>query len=314
MVAEPESYSKRCIDILAQVGRVTAKKMKRRELLSRIKDFDVLVIRLETRADRELIDCAKKLKIIGVAATGLDHVDVKYAQQKKIKVISLKGEREFLENVNATVEHTFALMLGLIRKIPWVFEEVKKAKWTRSPFFGQELNGKTLGIIGFGRIGTKISDLGIKFGMRVLAHDPYVDASSIKEHGAKPVNLKTLLAGSDVIAICAALTAETEGMISSGEFKMMRRKPILINTARGKIVDEKALLNALRKKQVSGAALDVLSNEIEAENPLSNNPLAKYAKNHDNLLITPHLGGSTFESMEKTGIFIAEKIKALVTG
>jgi len=312
LVAEPESYSKKCIDILAQIGKVTAKKMKRGELLSRIKDFEVLVIRVETRVDRELIDRAKKLKIIGVAATGLDHVDVDYAQRRGIKVVSLKGERKFLERVNATVEHTFALMLSLIRKVPGAFEEVKKERWIRSPFFGQELSGKTLGVVGFGRIGSKIAGIAQKYGMQVLANDPYVDDEVIKKLEVKPVGLETLLKESKVIVICVTLTPETEKMISSKEFKQMRSKPILINIARGKVVDEKALLEALNKNQISGAALDVLSNETEVDNPLLDNPLVRYAREHDNLIITPHLAGATFESMESTGMFIAEKIKAFV--
>jgi len=312
LVAEPESYSKKCIDILAQIGKVTAKKMKRDELLSRIKDFEVLVIRVETRVDRELIDRAKKLKIIGVAATGLDHVDVDYAQRRGIKVVSLKGERKFLERVNATVEHTFALMLSLVRKIPWAFEEMKKGRWVRSPFFGRELNGKTLGVVGFGRIGSKIAGISQKFGMRVLANDPHVDKRAIKKLGVKPVSLETILKESEIIVICVALTPETENMISSKEFKQMHRKPILINIARGKVVDEGALLDALKNNRISGAALDVLSIETEVDNPLLGNPLLEYMRKHDNLVITPHLGGATFESMEATGMFIAQKIKALV--
>lgn len=313
LVAEPESYSKKCIDLLAQVGKVTAKKMKRDELLSNIKNFEVLVIRVETRVDRELIDCAKKLKIIGVAATGLDHVDVDYAQRRGIKVVSLKGERKFLERVDASTEHTFALMLSLIRKVPWAFEEVKKERWIRSPCFGRELNGKTLGVVGLGRIGSKTAEIAQKFGMRVLANDPYVDEEVMKKLGAKPVGFKTILEESDVIVISVALTPETEKIISSKEFKQMRRQPILINIARGKVVDEKALLEALNKNQISGAALDVLSNEAEVDNPLLGNPLVRYAREHDNLIITPHLAGATFESMEATGMFIAEKIKAFLS-
>jgi len=311
LVAEPETYSKKCIDILAKVGRVTAKKMGHGELLSRIKDFDILVIRVETKVDRELIDRAEKLKIIGVAATGLDHVDVEYARQKGIKVVSLKGERKFLESVNATVEHTFALILSLVRKIPWAFEEVKHERWTRAPFFGWELSGKTIGIIGFGRLGTKIARIAKSFGMRILTYDPYVSKTITENLGVRKVGIKTLLSRSNVIVVCATLTPETENLIGPNEFKQMLLKPILVNIARGKIVNEKALLEALEKGQISGAALDVLSNEVEADNPLLNNPLIKYANDHDNLIITPHLGGATLESMERTGIFIADRIKSL---
>ena len=311
LVAEPETYSKKCVDILSKVGRVTAKKMNRKELLSSIEKFDILVIRLETRVDRELIDRSKKLKIIGVAATGLDHVDVEYAGEKGITVVSLKGERKFLESVNATVEHTFALILSLVRKIPWTFEEVKQERWTRAPFFSLELNGKTIGILGLGRLGSKIAKIAKSFGMQVITCDPYVSKAAAEKIGARKVDDGTLLVKSNLIVVCAALNPETVDLINSKEFMQMRLKPILINTARGKIVNEKALLEALEKGRISGAALDVLSNEVEADNPLQKNPLVKYAREHDNLIITPHLGGATFESMERTGIFIAERIKSL---
>lgn len=311
LVAEPETYSKKCISILSKVGNVTAKKMSRKELLASISKFDILVIRLETRVDKELIDSAKKLKIMGVAATGLDHVDVGYAEEKGVRVVSLRGERKFLESVNATVEHTFALIFSLIRKIPWTLEETKHERWTRSPFFGWELNGKTIGILGLGRIGSKIAKIAKSFGMQVIAFDPYVSKTIAEKLGVRKVGIETLLAKSNVIVVCVALNHETEDLISSEEFRQMRLKPILINAARGKIVNEDALLEALGSGSISGAALDVLSNEVDADNPLLKNPLVKYAREHGNLIITPHLGGATFESMERTGIFIAERIKSL---
>jgi D-3-phosphoglycerate dehydrogenase len=312
LVPEPESFSEKCINILAKVGNVTAKKINRKKLLEIIDKFDILVIRLETKIDKEILDKAKKLKIIGVATTGLDHIDVEHAKSKGIKIVSLKGERKFLESINASAEHGFALLLALIRKIPWAFEETKQERWTRAPFFGKELCRKTMGIIGLGRLGSKIARMAKCFGMRVLAYDPYVSKLKIEKLGVKKVGLKTLLKKSDVIMVCAALTSETENLLSFEEFKQMRLKPILVNIARGKIVDEKALLGALKKGQISGAALDVLSGEVGLENPLKDNPLVKYTRKHNNLLITPHLGGATFESMEATGMFIAKKIKTLV--
>ncbi len=311
LVAEPETYNEKCISALSKVGKVTAKKMGRKELLSNIEKFDVLVIRLETWVDRELIDRAKKLKIIGVAATGLDHVDVDYAAEKGIKVASLKGERKFLEGVNATVEHTFALILSLIRNVPWAFDEVKRERWTRTPFFGWELNGKTMGILGLGRIGSKVAKIAKGFGMEVIACDPYVGKAAMRKSGVEKVDIDSLLARSNAIVVCAALNRETVSLIGTKEFEQMRLKPILINASRGKIVSEEALFHALEKGLVSGAAVDVLSREAESDNPLKNSPLVKYAKGHDNLIITPHLGGATFESMERTGIFIAEKVGSL---
>jgi len=311
LVAEPETYNEKCINAFSRVGTVTAKKMSCKELLSNIEKFDILVIRLETRVDKELIDRAKKLKIIGVAATGLDHVDVDHVSEKGIKVVSLKGERKFLEGVNATVEHTFALIMSLARNVPWAFEEIKRERWTRSPFFGWELNGKTMGILGLGRIGSKVAKIAKGFGMEVMACDPYVSKAAMRKAGAKKIDVEALLAKSNIIVVCTALNRETVDLVGQKEFAQMRLKPILINASRGKIVNEEALHEALEKGLISGAAVDVLSSETETDNPLKNNLLVKYAKGHDNLIITPHLGGATFESMEKTGIFIAEKIEAL---
>jgi len=307
LVTEPKVYCEECLSILGELGNVVSREMSRAELLDSINTFAILMVGLETRADRELLERANALRIIGSPTTGLDHIDTSYARQKGIKIVSLKGEREFLEGVNASVEHTFALLLSLVRKIPWAFDSVRNEKWVRNKFFGTELNGKTLGIIGLGRIGTKVSKVAKSFGMKVVAFDPYTDTGRVRL-----ADLDSLLEEADIISINAELTPETENMISSREFELMRRKPILVNTARGKIVNEDALLNALEKGLISGAAVDVLSNEVTSDEPLKDNPLVSYARQNDNLIITPHLGGATCESMKATQIYIAQRIKEVI--
>ncbi|MCK4405708.1 MAG: hydroxyacid dehydrogenase [Hadesarchaea archaeon] len=312
LVTEPKTYDDENIAMLKEIGNVECRRMNRKELLKRIENFEILVIRMETRIDKELINRAKKLKIIATGTTGLDHIDVAYAEQKNVRVISLKGAIELLKNVPSTAEHTFALLLSLIRKIPWAFDSIRKEGWNRSKFFGVELNGKTLGMIGFGRLGTIVTKIAKGFGMNVIAFDPYINQKKMDEAGVSPLPFEKLLKKSDVISIHATLTPETENMISHDEFKLMKRGVVLINTARGRIIDEKALLYALQNKLIAGAALDVLANEASEESPVIHNPLVKYAKNNENLIITPHLGGGTFEAQKKTGVYLVQKIKELV--
>ncbi|MEW6221791.1 MAG: NAD(P)-dependent oxidoreductase [Candidatus Hadarchaeota archaeon] len=308
LVTEPESCHEDYLALLKKLGKVTAMKMSRRELLEKVAGYDVLVVGVETVVDKSVIDRAKKLKIVGSNTTGTDHIDVKYAESKGIKLITLRGATHLLEKIPSTAEHTFALILSLVRKIPWAFDSVRREEWVRKKFFGRELNGKTLGIVGFGRLGKKVAAYGKAFGMKVIAHDPFLSKSEISAQGVKPVDLKTILKESDVISIHIHLSKETEGMVGLNEFKQMKKNPILINTSRGRIVDESALLKALQKGLISGAALDVLVSETLKENPLRGNPLVKYSKKHDNLLITPHLGGTATEALRLSGLYVGKKI------
>lgn len=312
LVTEPESCHEDYLTLLRDIGRVVCKKMQRHELLEDIKNYDILIIGVETVVDRQLLDKAKRLKIIGSHTTGIDHIDVDYARKLGIKDVTLRDRPEMLKDVTATAEHTVALILSLMRNIPWAFDAVREEKWERSKFFGSQLKGKILGIIGYGRLGAKVAKYGLVFGLKVLVYDPYVDEEKIIQDQVLPVDLKFLLRESDVISIHVKLTKETENLVSYEEFQEMKRKPVFINTSRGRIVNEDALLEALNKKWVSGAAIDVLSAETFSSNPLYNNPLVKYAKENNNLLITPHLGGATFESMRTTGLYIGEKIKDIV--
>lgn len=312
LVTEPESCHEDYLTLLRDIGRVVCKKMQRHELLEDIKNYDILIIGVETVVDRQLLDKAKRLKIIGSHTTGIDHIDVDYARKLGIKDVTLRDRPEMLKDVTATAEHTVALILSLVRNIPWAFDAVREEKWERSKFFGSQLKGKILGIIGYGRLGAKVAKYGLVLGLKVLVYDPYVDEEKIIQDQVLPVDLKFLLRESDVISIHVKLTKETENLVSYEEFQEMKRKPVFINTSRGRIVNEDALLEALNKKWVSGAAIDVLSAETFSSNPLYNNSLVKYAKENNNLLITPHLGGATFESMRTTGLYIGEKIKDIV--
>ncbi len=311
LVTESNSYDAENIAALKEIGKVTCQDVNRQELLKNVEKFDVLVIRMETRIDKELLDRATKLKVIATGTTGLDHIDLECTNQKGIKVIALKGA-PFLRDVTSTAEHTFALLLALIRRIPWAFDSVKKGEWFRNDFFGHQLDGNIFGIIGFGRLGKIVARMAKGFGMKVMAFDPHVDDDVMKKAGVTPMALKALLKTSDVISIHANLTEKTDRMIGQAEFKLMKRGAVLINTARGRIVDESALVWAIKNKLIAGAALDVLSNEAVSENPTRQNLLVEYSRNHDNLIITPHLGGGTYEAQKMTGAYLVQKLKEAI--
>lgn len=316
LITEPDNYSIKALEIYRQVGRVVCgQTLSREELLREVVDTDILVLRLAHIIDKKIIDVAPSLKIIASPTTGLNHIDVADAESKGIKVISLKGETEFLRKVHATSEHTFALLLALIRKLPWNFNSIiQEGRWDRDSYKGHELREKTLGIIGFGRLGSRVAKIARGFDINILAHDPHISKFDIEVGGAKPVELDYLLEHADIISIHVPLNDETKGYINNDMFAKMKNGVIVVNTSRGEVIDEEALLQALESGKVSGAALDVLVDELPwGESKIisgtgTSMKLVDYARKHENLLITSHLGGATHESMEKTEIFIAQKV------
>ncbi len=305
LITEPEYFPEKSLKALESIGEITTKKLSRQELLKTIENFDIIIVRIETEIDREVINLAKKLKIIASVTTGVNHIDVDYAKEKNIKIINLEGA-----NSNSAAEHTFALILSLVRNIPNSFESIKKSEWKRHEFIGHELKDKTLGIVGFGRIGSRIAVFAKSFGMNVLTYDKYVTKDFAKNIGASLVSLEELLKDSDIITLNCILTSETKAMISYKEFEKMKKFAFLVNTSRAEVVDEKALLDALKSGKIRGAALDVIEDEkMLRENKEGTNTLIEYAKNHKNLIITPHLGGLTHESINDATMFVVNKIK-----
>ncbi|MEK7560796.1 MAG: hydroxyacid dehydrogenase [Patescibacteria group bacterium] len=281
------------------------------ELSRIVENAEVLIVRMNHRIDRDLINAAPRLQIVASATTGLNHIDEAALRERNIKLISLKGERDFLMEIRSTPELTFGLMLALLRNIPAAFEDVKNGHWNNNAFQGRELYGKTLGIVGFGRVGTIAARIAKGFGMHVVAVDPYVDVLRFTEENVTQATLPEVLEQSDIVSIHAAFTPETKNMIGQAEFLRMKPGAYFINTARGEIVAEVALLEALEKGQIAGAALDVLANEHRFfGDVLKGHPFVGYAKTHPNLLIVPHIGGMARESVEKTSAFIADKVIA----
>ena len=309
--AEPANYSAEARRILTSIGELHERSLTREELIACLPEFDVLIVRLRFQVDRGVIDAGRQLKAIVTATTGLDHIDVGYAQSRGIAVLSLRGETEFLRTIPATAEHTWALLLALVRRIPEAFESVRRGEWNRDAFRGHDLCGRRLGIVGLGRIGERMAQYGIAFGMRVAAFDPYREGwpSDV----LRCTTLADLFAISDVLSLHVPLSPETESMIGSTELGSLPQGAILINTARGALVDENALVDALESGHLGGAALDVICHEREETGRLSSRLLA-YARQHANLLITPHIGGATIESMHKTEEFIARKLARYLAG
>ena len=308
---EPLGYCDEARAVLSQLGEVVEIPLSRGELLSQLPNYDVLIVRLAKQIDREVIDAGVRLKVIVTATTGLDHIDADYAHSKDITVLSLCGENEFLETVSATAEYTWALLLALLRRIPQAFASVRNGDWNRDAFRGHELDGKCLGLIGLGRTGCKVARYGQVFGMDVVAYDPYVE--NWVDGVERLAELRDLLDRSEVLSLHVPLNAETTDMIGADEMGLMPPGSVLINTSRGDVLDEVALVRALGGERLAGAAVDVVCHEREPKRRRQRALLA-YARTHDNLLITPHIAGATHESMAKTEVFMARKLATFLQG
>ncbi|MBI4519219.1 MAG: phosphoglycerate dehydrogenase [Gemmatimonadetes bacterium] len=267
------------------------------ELAKAVESCDAIVVRSGVKVTRELLARARRVRVIGRAGVGVDNIDVDAATERGIAVLNAPAG-----NTTSAAELTFALILGIARKVAAADRSVREGKWARSQFAGTELHGKTLGLIGAGRIGGEVAKRARAFGMRVLAHDPYLSAERAEALGVERVSLAELLPVADFISLHTPLTAATRNLIGEAQLAMMKPTACLINVARGEIVDEGALTRALESGKIAGAALDVFSVEpLPADSPLRAAP---------NLLVTPHLGASTAEAQESVALEIAHAVRA----
>lgn len=307
LITEQEDYSENALSQYRTIGDViTINSKERSELLEKVGDVDVVVGRLAFNFDEEFFQAAKNLKAIGTPTTGLDHINTTIAQQKNVAILSLKGEMDFLMNIQATPEHTLLLLLAALRKLPAAHNHAASGLWNRDLFKGREIKGQTIGFYGFGRVARLVTKFVTTLGAQVIAFDPYQSNETITQQGARSVSRDELFSQSSVIMITCLLTDETKNSVGAKEFALMRDGVFFINTARGQIVDEKELLKNLENKKITGAALDVLADERETNE--EKNPLIAYAATHDNLIITPHIAGATYDSMHATEDFIARKV------
>jgi len=275
--------------------------LKGEELLVAVTQSDALITRSGTAVTRQLVNAGKRLRIIGRAGVGLDNVDVEACTERGILVINAPTA-----NILSATEHTMAMMLALCRNIPEADASVKRGEWVRSKFMGIELSGKVLGIIGLGRIGTRVATRARAFGMRVVAFDPYISDSVGEKVGAELVALDDLLRQADVITVHTPLTGETRGMIAAAQIEKMKDGVIVLNIARGGIYDEKALTDALQRGKIGGAAIDVYVHEP----PAKDHPLLR-AKN---VVLSPHIGANTIEAQDRVAVQTSEMVVDALRG
>lgn len=274
---------------------VLPKRLSESELIPYAAEAEAMVVRSETKVTRGVIAAAPKLRVVGRAGVGVDNVDVDAATQRGIVVMNTPSG-----NTISTAELTFSMLMALARKIPQAHGSMKSGEWNRKAFQGVELYNKTLGILGMGRIGSEVARRAIAFGMRVLAYDPYLALSRAKALQVEMVELDELYARSDFITVHMPMSDETKGMINTAAFAKMKKGVRVLNCARGGILNEVDLVEALKSGKVAGAALDV----YEVEPPPGEFPLREMPQ----VIMTPHLGASTEEAQENVGIEVAEAI------
>ncbi len=290
------------IEMLRRVAEVDVKLgLEPDELLKIIPKYKALVVRSETKVTRPIIEAAPGLEVVGRAGVGVDNIDLDAATERGVVVVNAPQG-----NTVAAAEHTMALLLSLARHIPQADASMRAGKWARKDYVGVEVRGKTLGVVGLGPIGSEVARRGASMEMEVLAVDPFVPDERARAIGAEPVTLDELIEQSDFISVHVPLTPSTRGMIGSEEFARMKDGVRILNVARGGIIDEAALAEAVKSGKVAGAAVDVFTEEpIKPANPLLGNP---------RIILTPHLGASTAEAQERVAIHVAEQIVDIFSG
>ncbi len=265
------------------------------ELAAIIGDYDALLVRSQTRVTAKIMEAGKKLKVVGRAGVGVDNIDLEAATQRGIIVINAPDG-----NTITTCEHTFAMMMALARHIPQAYKKTVSGEWDRKSFLGVELRNKTLGVLGMGRIGSEVAKRAKAFGMNIMGYDPFMTEERAEKLGIKLASVDEIVRGADFITVHTPLTPETRHMIGKAQFSVMKPGMRIVNCARGGIIDEIALVDAVDAGIVAGAAFDV----FESEPPAADHPFL----NHPKIIVTPHLGASTVEAQENVAIDVSEQV------
>lgn len=295
LVSDP--LGKGGMDVLTAEKNLTIEEktgLKPEELKKIIGEYEAIIIRSGTHLSRELIEQATKLRVIGRAGVGVDNVDLEAATQRGIIVMNTPEG-----NTISTAEHTFSMLMALARNIPQACQTLKGGKWDRKSFQGTELSGKTLGVIGFGRIGREVTRRAAAFGMQIVAFDPFISKASAKEQPVEFVDLPSLLKRADFITVHTPLTPETKYLINCENVKTCKKGVRIVNCARGGIIEEKAILEGIEAGIVAGAALDVFEEEPPKDNKLVTMP---------QVIVTPHLGAATQEAQENVAVDVAKQV------
>jgi len=301
LVAAP--LHEKAIEILKNAGlEVVYEEYPNQEKLKElVKDVSAIIVRSKPKVTKEIIDAAPSLKVIARAGVGLDNIDVEYAKSKGIEIVNAPAASS-----RSVAELAIALIFNVARKVAFADRKMREGIWAKKQCMGFELEGKTLGVVGFGRIGYTVAKIANAIGMKILLYDVIKNEERAKEVGGRFVELEELLRNSDVVTIHVPLLESTYHLINEEKLKLMKPTAILINTSRGPIVDTNALVKALQEGWIAGAGLDVFEEE-----PLpKDHPLTKL----DNVVLTPHIGASTVEAQERAGIEVAEKVVKILKG
>ncbi|HEY6121951.1 MAG TPA: phosphoglycerate dehydrogenase, partial [Pyrinomonadaceae bacterium] len=292
------------LEPLRQAGFTVEKtiKLSPEELSSRLRDYEGLVVRSETKVTAALLDAAPRLRVVGRAGVGVDNIDVAAATTRGVVVMNAPDG-----NTITTAEHTLALLIALARRLPQANSSLKGGHWERKHFIGTELQGKTLGIVGLGRIGRVVANRARAFGMHIIAYDPFISPDQARDLQIELASLDEVFKRADFLTVHTPLTNDTRGIVGASAFAQMKKGVRIINCARGGLVDEAALFNAIKSGVVAGAALDVFVEEP----PGADHPLLSL----EEVIVTPHLGASTTEAQEGVAFTVAEQMRDyLLTG
>ncbi|NJE85270.1 hydroxyacid dehydrogenase [Thermococcus sp. CX2] len=301
LVAAP--LHEKAIEVLKNAGfEVVYEEYPNEErLIELVGDVEAIIVRSKPKVTRKVIEAAPKLKVIGRAGVGLDNIDLEAAKERGIKVVNSPAASS-----RSVAELTIALIFAVARKIAFADRKMREGVWAKKQSMGIELEGKTIGVVGFGRIGYNVAKIAKALGMNVLLYDPYPNEERAKEVGGKFVSLEELLKESDVVTLHVPLIDATYHLINEERLKLMKPTAILINAARGAVIDTEALVKALQEGWIAGAGLDVFEEE-----PLpKDHPLTKL----DNVVLTPHIGASTVEAQMRAGVQVAEQIVEILKG
>ncbi len=307
LITEPQGYAEEAILIYQKTGPVflgydsavdsTTKKIIR-----------ALVVKFRYQLDDVFLAGFPFLKYIVSPTTGLNHIDLDYCSSRHIKVLSLKHEVSFLKSLSSTAELTFGLIIALTRNIIGAHNDVAvNHRWNRETFKGRELSFLRLGVLGFGRLGQKVASYGRAFGMNVTACDPFIEKDYMESKGVTACSQEKLFLNSDIVSIHIPFNRANKLLVSRPYIMAMPKASFLVNTSRGEILDEKAVLECLESGHLAGASLDVISDEHRIHD-WKQHPLIQYARVHQNLILTPHIGGCTQEAMERAEVFMARKL------
>jgi len=288
------------IATLKKSHEVHVEELDGKGLLEAIPAYHALIVRSRTKVTKDVLARGANLRVVGRAGVGVDNIDVAEATARKIVVVNAPTASSV-----SVAELAIGHMLSLYRHLSEADRSMKEGKWEKKRFEGRELYGKTLGLIGSGRIGAEVAKRAQAFGMKVLAYDPYLAPGVAEKLGIELVDKETVLQSADIVSIHAALTPETRGMIGAGELALMKRTAVLVNCARGEIVKEADLAEALRAGTIAGAALDVFEKEPPTGSPILTAP---------HVVLTPHLGASTHEAQARAGAIIADQVIKVLEG